>query len=140
MYMNTRSINGKISDIIESVGKVDIFGANETWLNETMTDQELLWEGMKLYRFDRETDKAGGVLVYVRNELASYVRVDNAGCKINADIEMLTLFIEKPDNRKKVIISIYRPPKGNIQNFVDTLDLFIDNINLINHDVWVGGD
>ena len=140
MYMNTRSINGKLSDIIESVGKVDIFGANETWLNETMTDQEVLWEGMKLYRFDREADKAGGVLVYVRNELASYVTVVKNGCMINADIEMLTLKLEKPENRKKVIISIYRPPKGNVQRFVDHIDTFIDDINMVSHDIWVGGD
>ena len=139
MFMNTRSINGKLSDIIESVGDIDIFGANETWLNESMQDGEVHWEGMSIYRNDRNTDKAGGVLIYVKNTLANHVTIDAEGTQLNPDIEMLTTNIEKPKVRKKKIISIYRPPKGNIPKFVQVLDDYLDNVDLTSYDVWLGG-
>jgi len=47
-----------------------IIGVSETWLNDTITDCEILFKAYSIYRKDRGSS-SGGVLLAISNELPS---------------------------------------------------------------------
>ena len=72
--MNARSIVNKHKELemyaLEQ--KFDIIGITETWLNNSISDNEMSIAGYTLHRNDRkEVDKhrGGGVALYVHNDL-----------------------------------------------------------------------
>ena len=100
MYLNTRSIKDKLEEIQECIPDLDIFCASETWLNDNHESEDIVWHGMTLYRMDRPT-RAGGVLIFVNNELANYAKINDECTFVNENIEIITVVIEKPNLKKK---------------------------------------
>ena len=137
--MNARSIYYKLTQIIDEFPKANIVCASESWLNETHSDGELTWPGKTLFRMDREADKAGGVLMFVDNEIASHVTVIEKGTFVNENTEMLTILIEKPQVKRKLVISVYKPPKGDVEKFAKDIDNTLDDMDTFDINVWVGG-
>ena len=93
--------------------------------------------GFQLVRLDRahnnqqgQTKKGGGVCCYIKTNVKfSHVELDNLNCS-NKDIELLHVIIEQPHIKKCIVINVYRPPQGNIENFTDKI---LNNITLINN-------
>ena len=109
--MNTRSMTGKLTDIMECFrGDIDIFCINESWLNENTDDCNVKWIGNQIFRIDRTANRSGGLVSYISNDLASHSVIVEEHTYIHEDIEVLTLCIDKPMRRKKIICNIYRPP------------------------------
>ena len=138
--MNARSMKDKMTDIKACFENIDVFGVCESWLNQTIPDAKINWSGSTIFRLDRVTDRAGGLVTYIKNEISGYVTVVDNACIINDDIEILTTSICIPNHRRKLICNIYRPPGGNRKRFVDHLDNILEGQDTINVDLWLGGD
>ncbi len=71
IHINIRSLLQKIDQlrIIASLGNVDIISVNETFLDSTITNDEVDIGGYELYRKDRGTRHGGGVALYIRSNL-----------------------------------------------------------------------
>ena len=72
--MNARSVVNKIKELklLVEEENVDVVAITETWLNETITDEEMNISGFVLFRRDRNDPikrRGGGVAMYVKNEL-----------------------------------------------------------------------
>jgi exonuclease III len=98
-------------DIIQSeFGDFDIITLNETWLDEKIDSQSLLLEGyQEPFRKDRKTNRYGGVMIYLKNQIPSRGRLDLEIDKIEG------IWIECEFHSSKVLIgTFYRPPNSDI--------------------------
>jgi hypothetical protein len=97
LFVNARGFISKI-DILKTYiyeMELDIIGVAETFLNDDVVQAEINIEGYKIYRKDRcnfKKGKAGGVMLYIRNEIISYdfpdlnkSRSESVWCKIKVN-------------------------------------------------------
>jgi len=75
-FVNARGLIGKIDILKNYVDrlKLDIIGVAETFLNEEVMQAEISIDGYSIYRKDRcnvKEGKAGGVILYIKNEIIS---------------------------------------------------------------------
>ena len=77
MHLNVRSLLHKLSEInrFASTYRPAIISISETWLDDTVTDNEIQIEGYNVIRKDRDR-QGGGVCTYIRQDLAFSERQD----------------------------------------------------------------
>ena len=93
---------------------------SETWLNDTVTDQEVRVEGYSVIRKDRDR-QGGGVCLYINEDLAFSERRDLE----NDNIEAVWADIILPKTKPILVGSCYRPPKQN--DFVNQFESVLTN-------------
>jgi endonuclease/exonuclease/phosphatase family metal-dependent hydrolase len=80
-FVNARGLISKIEILKNYVDKLklDIIGIAETFLNDEVMQAEISIDGYCMYRKDRgnfKEGKAGGVILYIKNEIVSYECTD----------------------------------------------------------------
>ena len=131
-HLNIRSMYPKLDAIrlLLRDQPFDIFTISETWLNPTITDQELLIPGYTILWQDRSRKLGGGIAVYifVMEFLTANVMILRRTKKLRA------AGLKLPDLRL-IICTIYRAPNFLLTNFIDELNTSIsklpDNIELV---------
>ena len=128
-YYNATSIRGKLEDFnshFTCKDNLDIISVSESWLNDSVHDDEVLNKDYNVYRTDRTpefSDKkdGGGVLLCAKKSLTSKVRRD-----LETDIELLWVEITLSSNRSLYIGTVYI----NYPSLVTLrkLDTSIDNV------------
>ena len=116
-HLNTRSIvaDGRQPEIASllSVNNIDILCLSETWLKPQHMNYTLFIPGYQpLIRRDRPAGRGGGVAVYLRDGLTFSVLP-----VVPPDIECLVLQVRLPRRKLVTVITCYRPPNGNMDNF-----------------------
>lgn len=114
---------GKMDELLCRLkeGKVDIVGIAESWAHEEILDAELTFEGYKCFRRDRDKvegqkRKGGGVLLYVKEELNSYMMGDVLEC------EAIWVGVKTMVGEVKIGVC-YRSPAASID---ETRNLFME--------------
>ena len=105
-YLNSRSLVNKLTIFQSYVysSDFDVICLTETWLTESIFDQEILPNNYNIYRKDRTT-RGGVVLIAIKNTIATSVLNSNLP---NNELEITTV---KLNLHKPIIIScIYIPP------------------------------
>ena len=87
----------------------------ESHLTESIADAEIKIEGQKIYRTDRKQRMGGGVITYLRDDLAvsSELKHSNSFCD--------TLGLHIPE-LELALVTIYRPPKCPQFKFKEALE------------------
>ena len=103
----------------------DIFDMCETFLTNSVSDEQLKLEGFDLIRKDRsetQNKAGGGIILYFRKSI-NYKR----RCEIEAtNIETLWVEISLPNAKPFLICTVYRPPSSNsewIDQFEEELSI-----------------
>jgi hypothetical protein len=111
MYTNTLSLRNKLTELIDRIRfrKPKIICLTETWLNDTISDQEVAIPGYSIVRNDRHLTKGGGVAAYVEDSV-KYSTI--ASEVIQAPAESLWLNIHGPKETRLVIGIAYRTPSA----------------------------
>ena len=78
----------------------DIICVTETWLNNTVFNNEILPTSYTIYRKDR-VNRGGGVLVAINNSIPSQL------CHVNNSIEMISVHLNT--RTKVLLICLYIP-------------------------------
>ena len=60
----------------------DIIGVTEMHLDKSVSDNDIRIDGMKTFREDQKKCKAGGCLIYCRNNLQVILRKDLSACEL----------------------------------------------------------
>ena len=60
----------------------DIIGVTEMHLDKSVSDNDIRIDGMKTFRQDQKKCKAGGCLIYCRNNLQVILRKDLSACEL----------------------------------------------------------
>ena len=117
----------------------------ETFLNYSVDNNILGINNYNLpvFRMDRDDGSGrrggGGLCVYARDKYTVSHIVDWNLCI--PDIEIMWVCLELQDTRKTYLANIYRPPSGNIKNFLELVELQVINIHMNgNPDIVILGD
>jgi len=139
-HQNVRSVNHKIDKIttfFESLSKFpDVFIFTETWLND-ITKLNCNFNHCDSYHTTRLSRTGGGVSVFVNNNFNSMSISDL--CLCNDTIETCTVQVRYDDN-DIIIIAIYRPHSGTVQNFTSALIELLNNKKMKGKQVIITGD
>ena len=125
-YLNINSIRNKIESLFSLIEDYfDVFCIAETKIDCSFPNAQFLIKGYKIpIRLDI-TDKSGGLLVYVKQGLSS---IHLTEFSLPTDIQIIPIEL-RLNSVKWLIISIYRPPKQNINYFLSWLSDVIDLYN-----------
>ena len=138
MHLNTRSLKSKYPRLLIELKDttLDVMCFTETWLREELHSDSVKFNGYTLHRQDRtwvdpdlineldennEPKTGGGVGIYVKNCIQHDAYDLSHLNQSNQDIEIQCIRIEKPNNKKMVIINTYRPPNGHKPTFIEHL-------------------
>lgn len=136
VHYNVQSLLNKVDIIEPELSHFDVISLTETWLNETVPDQDLEFNDFQVpFRRDRLTDNYGGIAVYVKQDIP---------CKRRADLELINiecLWLELSiKNRKLLLGTFYRPPSSTpliLSDIENSIGMAVDTgIN----DIVITGD
>lgn len=135
-----RSLKNKLNEFKQSVHtnviQYDVIALTETWLDEQVSDSELVIPGYNFFRSDRNLQRTskcrgGGLLLYIRNSYKCHVLKEN-----KFGVEFLTVVINV-HGQNIVFTLTYAPPfenknsevyLENITEFVNEMDQTINEI------------
>ena len=137
LVINFQSLYGKRASFWKLLEKVqpDVVLGNETWMNATMTDGEML---PPTYRFaarrDRPENPHGGVVIVTKSTLQT------SEIQVSGDTELVAASIETR-TKPVIVCSLYRPPDNNT-DYSDRMCTAIAAIHAKHKRqvIWIGGD
>ena len=147
-HLNIRSIWRKI-DLLRTVfhdNNVDMITFSETWLTTDIPNELVNIEGYDLVRNDRSwsenpnslyAKKGRGVCTYIRDSLKYKTNVLPELDVSNKDIECQTLEIIFENQKKLLVLNLYRPPNESVELFTNNIDA---KYALSKRDVIILGD
>ena len=103
----------------------DIFGFCETFMNQTVLDNQVAIDGYDFFRKDRteiQDKEGGGIIIYFRNTIKCKRRTD---LEIS-HIETIWMEIELPNSKHFLFCSTYRPPN----TYSSWIDLFEEELSI----------
>ena len=136
-HLNIQSLRNKV-DLLKAFFincKFDIFSLSETWLNGNIEDNEILIDGFKICRLDRQLKPGGGVLFYIRDGL-NFKEISEFK---NNGTEALWIEVNLPHTKPLLIGTVYRPPNSDAE-YLNQLDTAFQNITSLYEDVVILGD
>ena len=150
VHLNIRSLWNKI-DLFKTTFKssnVDILGISESWLSNAIPDALVNIPGYTILRQDRkysgndatQIKKGGGVCLYIHDQLnGSICELKDMNRSIDY-VESQWVEIRFPKQRNIIVGNIYRPPQGNVKNFLEYLEECMEQIDYIHNDIIIMGD
>ena len=142
VHQNIRNLSNKLDEIRCIVNTLNsgihLISFTETWLNNSVLDEEVSIPGYTIFRKDRGS-KGGGVIVYARDDLTVIRRSDLE----RPDIEGLWLEITLPKSRSFLFGTFYRPPsslKHTNPNFMSAFSDTIEALSVENKEVLLLSD
>ena len=86
--------------------------------------------------FARTVYRRGGTAILVRADVA-FVPIDFDGVSVEKDGEIVGVRLT---NQKLIILSIYRSPSGNLDNFLNIISVALSKITIQDYNVMLMGD
>lgn len=140
LYLNVQSINNK-----QNVLEVELNNENpmfisitETWLKEFEVSNFPINGYHVVHSYCREIYKGGGTALWAKNGLET-TPLCISKLNVEKDFEYCGCEYKNMTSCHR-IITIYRSPTGNFQNFCAKLQELLDEIFTVNVCLWVTGD
>ena len=134
LHLNVRSLVNKISEIrlLASKTRAAVISLSETWLDDSVLDNEISIGDYCLVRRDRNRN-GGGVCMFIRSDIPFSHRHDLS----SDDLEILCCDILLPKTRPILVGACYRPPKQN--DFIDKLEELLFKVRT-DSEIYLLGD
>ena len=112
MLLNIQSVVSKKETFLEHIDyyNPDIILGCETWLNDSILNNEILPPSYRLYRNDR-IDGYGGVMIGVKSNL------DLQLLDIQLNLKICIVSFHLTDGKQLILICAYRPPSSDLTYF-----------------------
>ncbi len=132
IFWNARSVLSKIEEIdrLAIEAKPEFIGVVETWLNSTIDDALIEIDGYNILRADRTElsgKKSGGGLLWYYEENTKCTPMPEFNYCYRK-IEYCVLRLNLTRTRAIYMVLTYRPPSGNIQEFLNQLEELITTL------------
>ncbi len=117
--INVRSLANKLVNFQSFIysSLPDIIGVTETWLNDSIMNNEILPYDYSIYRKDRgQGTRGGGVLLAIHNSIPT---------KLIASPSNLELIAVELIQMKCTVCTVYLPPNVDLDIFTNTLSFLI---------------
>jgi exonuclease III len=138
MSVNVNGLRGKIDALrLRAITEnPDVIACQETKIGSRISSDSISINGYKLYRKDRN-ESGGGVAIYIKDSFNA-VEIKSG---ISSQLELVAVKCERNNKDSSVIFgSMYRPPKSNIPEFIDSLSSFISYNGCLQTALIIGGD
>ena len=111
--------HSKVPYIAELASESDytFIALTESHLTPDIKDEEVKIVNYTLFRTDRKNRSHGGVVLYIRDDIAPSVEI-----LLSHSDGMNELLIVKIKKRQQIVAVLYRPPKSEKRRFADTLE------------------
>ncbi|XP_033104417.1 uncharacterized protein LOC117107010 [Anneissia japonica] len=119
IHINIRSLPPKIEELrfLATKTNATTISVTETWLDHSVTDNEIHIDGYNLFRKDRNRE-GGGVCIYTHINRAVTRRED---LEVD-DMETVWVDVLLPRSKPITVGTCYRPPKSNPKLFIEHLE------------------
>ena len=121
-HLNICSLLGKWDELLNFLNMLsvsfEIICITETWIREDSPLETVTIPGYAPFHAHRD-GRGGGICVFVKSHL--YTRKLQQFCTVNDNLECL-LVESRVGDRVIVVCCVYRPPQGNIEIFLRTMD------------------
>ena len=136
LHLNARSVISKLVDLkrISQEARPAVLAVSESWLDSSVTDDEVKIDGYTILRKDRNRN-GGGVCMYVKNSIAFNRRSDFTSTLL----ESIWIDLLIPKMKPITIGTCYRPPRLPINDSLEELQSIVSNINMDN-ETYILGD
>ena len=146
LFWNVRSLYNKIDTFRLEIDKVnpDILNVCETWLHNDIESDFVSIKDYVIIRSDRTTlengiqKRGGGLCTYVRKSLICEDLIEHTISNINIELHVVKYCL--PYTRPIYIFNVYRPPAGDVDEFISALNNSIGIYRNHKCDIFVGGD
>lgn len=119
--------------------KIGILNLSESWLKPSQGNNLLRVDNYKLYRWDRKLrKKGGGICLYVNRKIKVNAQIYEELAISDKNIELAVLLVQQPCTRPITLVSVYRPPQGNQQEFILSLRETLQEIGDKNKIILLG--
>lgn len=132
------TFKSKLPLLSESIHHQDalIVAFTESHLNHNIKDAEVTIAGYTSFRTDRTNTIKGGVITYIKDELAPYTEVNLSSCVSNTEAQVL--HIKRLD---LIFITIYRPPAcTDFKTTLENIRIALDKIPPPSPTIIITGD
>ena len=136
LHLNARSVISKLTDLrrIVKESQTSVLAISESWLDSSITDEEIKIDGYSLIRGDRNRN-GGGVCLYIKNNIPHNRRMD-----LNtSSLESLWIDLLFPKTKPITVGACYRPPNSSIIESLNDLEAVISKINM-DDETYILGD
>ena len=142
-YQNCRGLRSKVNDSFHNISISDhnIICLTETWLNHSISSEEVFHNKYEVFRRDRsdsasEKKDGGGVAIAINKDFLAQQHGD-----MQSDAEDLWVSIESEKRDKIFICCVYLPPGDTVAYYSFLSKLRINHLNVFNkYPVIVLGD
>ena len=103
----------------------------ETWLNNNITNNEILPKGYHVIRKDLVADKrGGGVLIALRDDIVYNRVTSRKNCPNWSDrLAIIALELELLNSKKTLVCVCYRPPSCKLDEWLESFTTFLQEIS-----------
>ena len=105
----------------------DVVCVNETWLNQDISDTEILHADFTILRRDREIRSGGGVLIAVKTTSFKAVKKFVLESEQLQQLEMVSAELTTASDQKILFCSCYRPPDSD-SHWIDLFNIFLNQV------------
>ena len=127
MFADVRSLvaDGRLLNVssLVSFKNVNMLCLSETWLKPKHLSSLLIPGFQPPLRCDRLVDRGWGVAVYLRDDLA-FKKLQT----VPSSLECLAVDVSLPLRKKLTVVTCYRPPRQNINVFLDLLEIVLTSV------------
>ncbi|CAH0555186.1 unnamed protein product [Brassicogethes aeneus] len=139
-HLNCRSIRNKVLELETLAANLNpqIMCFTEHWLSPAEIKLYNIQNYKQINNFSREHIKGGGTVIYAKTNLSM--------CPISYNVTAVERVFEYTssklylNNKKTIIVCVYRSPNGNINVFINLINDLLENIKCENCYVIVCGD
>lgn len=124
-HLNIRSLCGHYAELCTLLKNkpLDILALSETWLDDTVSDEEVAINGYSLVRNDRNRT-GGGVMIYVRENIMYTVNGHPT-----TKLEAISIHIQTREGPEVVLTNIYRSPSQCFDDFQSKTKMLLHQVN-----------
>jgi hypothetical protein len=144
IHTNIRSAKKNLSNFENYLANIDfnpsIIALSETWFNDSDVNIYGI-EGYNIESTYRPSKRGGGVSLLIRESLKYNKRMDLS--LINEHCELIFIEIKKDqfESYRDILIGVmYRPPNGNLENYNNYLNDFLEIIKTEEKLIYICGD
>ena len=112
---------------------------SETWLNNSISNEDILHSGFTIYRKDRKDRYGGGVLVALKTDSFKSVKEFSPNGEEFEDLEIVSAELRTVTDKNFLFCCCYRPPNADL-GWMDKFKTFLDTICDLYENVVIAGD
>ena len=142
LHLNIRSVPKNLNDLKAYVASLNVeftvIGLSETWISDSNVGLYGI-EGYSMEEVHRSNRTGGGVSIYIKNSYKYVRKYEFDGG--NQFFESVFIDVKGSTSNNNILVGVvYRPPRVNMEDFMNSMSTLLENLSRLNRTVYIMGD